>query len=647
MIIGISMSLLIAGLLGWSLTERRINYRHALRLEAKNAAEALVEYGFAQLRYKFDNQTSLSEDALKPGSPDALKKPPAEIFSPHVETSSIELIGGVIPPIMEPRYIDPNDPANEFDPLKGKVVLAKDISIFGKASVTSNIGGPPITSYVTQRLSVRDAPLFAHAIFYNLDLELFPGPEMHILGPVHTNGDLYVASQGSNTLNFHGITSVAGNVYHAWKNGVRGNNNSETLGESPVRFINRDGDLINMKVGGVWMDSTMGTGDVTPDFRSYASNTWHGNLQTQAHGIQNYKPVAFPDYEEDNPATPAYDPVNSGHDIIEPPLPPSHPDYNAEREAQKIANKACLYFKVSSSGHITGYKKDGTPVAIPDGLFEYKPNQMKDRRRGFNIDLVDVNMGKFKQLIESPDSSDNDKHFGNFDPATEWNGIVYMEFTSSDPELGRSGVRLYNGRVGAPGQGIPSRGSDPGFSFATNNCLYVRGDFNADGNMPSNSSYQPEAGEVPVALYGDAVTILSNNWDDDVSKTKNKPRATHTEVSAAIVTGLIPTGAGGSTNSSGGAHNLPRFLEKWSGKNLYIRGSLVALYECEVDDSPWSCNYYSPPRRLWGFNKLFAQGIYPPGTPLLRTYRRIDFRDMTEAEYTAAIQTLPWNGSGS
>jgi hypothetical protein len=267
---------------------------------------------------------------------------------------------------------------------------------------------------------------------------------------------------------------------------------------------------------------------------------------------------------------------------------------------------------------------------------------MYDRRRGASIALTDVNVGKLKQLIESPDLTDSNKHFGNFDPATQWNGIVYFDFTSSDPHLNNTGVRLYNGRVGYSGQGIPSRGGDPGFTFATNNALYIRGHFNADGNMSSDSSWQPEAHEVPVSVYGDSVTLLSTAWNDGTSYSTNKPTANSTEVSAAIVTGLIPSDAGNNNTSSGGAHNLPRFLENWGGKNLYIRGSLVALYESEADDSTWSCDYYSPPNRTWGFNQLFSQGTYPPGTPRLRSYRRLDFRDLTAPEYAAAKATLPW-----
>src|SRR5690606_2360711 len=43
----------------------------------------------------------------------------------------------------------------------------------------------------------RLVPLFQFAAFYNKDLEINPGAEMSLSGPVHVNGDLYL-SPGAN-----------------------------------------------------------------------------------------------------------------------------------------------------------------------------------------------------------------------------------------------------------------------------------------------------------------------------------------------------------------------------------------------------------------------------------------------------------------
>jgi len=654
-----ALSLMFGGLMAWSLTERRMNLRNENWLLAKSAAEAIAEYGFAQLRFKFENRVSLPNDALKPGEPDELVLPPEGALGPRAIQADAEIVGGTIPPFPDSlSYVDPSDEDNEFDPLKGKLVRSREIALFARASVQPPTGGGPVTAHVQQRLQVRDAPLFAHAIFYNLDLEVFPGPQMDIFGPVHTNGDLYV--QGISGVNFHSQVTTSQNVYYGWStsNASAQGTGNESLQTGPVRFPDRDGNLVNMKVDGTYMDSTLGTGTLSDDFRSYASNRWHGNLQTEVHGIEDYQPVAFSEYEPDDPGTPAYDPNNSGRAVIEPALPATHPDYNAEQEKQKLAAQAGLRFEWDTiTSEVRAFKKDGTEVDISDlqdHLWSHKPNAMRDRRRGPEIDLVELNMGKLKQLVESPDTGDPHGHLPGFDPDSDWNGIVYFESKSSDPDpaaaarLNDTGVRLHSAETDESGQGVPSRGEDPGLTFATNNALYIRGHFNADGDLdqsssPNHSAVVPEPGEVPVALFADSVTVLSTAWDDDTSKSTNKPDAEDTEVAAAIVSGLIPTDAASNGASSGGVHNFPRFLEKWSGEDLFIRGSLVSLYESETDDSTWSTAYYSPPRRKWGFNQLFQNGVYPPGTPLIRTYRRVDFRELSQEEYEQAKQALPWN----
>jgi len=44
-----ALMMIIASILGYSLSERRLNYREAMRLEARNAREAMAEYGMAQV----------------------------------------------------------------------------------------------------------------------------------------------------------------------------------------------------------------------------------------------------------------------------------------------------------------------------------------------------------------------------------------------------------------------------------------------------------------------------------------------------------------------------------------------------------------------------------------------------------------------
>ena len=53
-------------------------------------------------------------------------------------------------------------------------------------------------------------PVFQFGVFSESDLSFFPGPAMDFAGPVHTNGDLYLA--GKATVTFHNQLSAYGNV---------------------------------------------------------------------------------------------------------------------------------------------------------------------------------------------------------------------------------------------------------------------------------------------------------------------------------------------------------------------------------------------------------------------------------------------------
>lgn len=775
------LMILVASLLSWSMTERRLNYRNSLRLEARNAAEAIAEYGFYQIRRKLETRSTFTPNAFAVGE-DAPIVPSATFFNGgHTVYPTTELVGGMITVVTTPGhsafFIDPNDQNNEFDPLKGKWVFRRDIAVIAQATVQPPAQrGAPITAYVSQRLSIRGAPLFAHAIFYNMDLEIAPGPNMTIWGPVHANGNIYVSKQSSGPLNFMSQVTATGGLYKGFKVPPKqANGATEVSQNNDFFFVNKAGATVSLRQGGVWKDQKMGqsseSDQTNGDFRSHASNTFNGNLQTKSHGIQPYKPVAIGDYEEDpTPFNGTDDSKNEGRALIEPPKQSSDPHYNAEIEEQKLSRKSGLYIAVNPGsapstarkpdgtavtigpGEILAFKKDGTPVDLPgsathslsggDPIVTIKPHQMTDLRRhvpghsyttarssanpyaGKNINIIEVDMNALKKAVDrtvnnassttiytdytrsSPstvtiDNSNQIEHFS----ASDWNGAIYIE--SVDAETRKdSGVRLINGRgqvaskAGAPGV------ADEGLTLATNDAMYVLGHFNADGSINSstagtnNSARFPETGERPVALAADAITLLSqptfnssgvqtggwndslsghrmtsSNWNSNWATTNPSgvnrvdgedtsivptpyPGATagsarnakfdgaSSEIAAAFLVGVTPSNKNGSGQNSGGVHNLPRFLERWNGTSA-IRGSIVVMFESRVADEPWGLRFYGPPTRLWGFNTLFGTDQrYPPQMPLVMSYRRVDFTDLTKAQYDALKAALP-PGSGS
>jgi hypothetical protein len=59
---------------------------------------------------------------------------------------------------------------------------------------------PAITGAVRQDVQLASIPIFQFAIFYNMDLEVNPGPNMNVTGRVHSNGKIY--NQPQATLNY-------------------------------------------------------------------------------------------------------------------------------------------------------------------------------------------------------------------------------------------------------------------------------------------------------------------------------------------------------------------------------------------------------------------------------------------------------------
>lgn len=711
LILGV-LGIIFSSIIAWAMTERKLNVRHEDRLESKTTAEALLEYGFAQMKNKFERNTNLANDFFSTTGSNALALPPSNTFSSRFGSNSLEIFAGTIsdvPTTLE--YLDPTDPANQNDPMAGDYIFTRDVTVYAKATITPRVGATPITTYVSQKLFIRNSPLFTHAIFYNLDLDIHNGPEMNIYGPVHTNGELRL-SPGSGALNFHSKVSTTKSL----KNMLYYDGNPSFPSRSgDVTFVNATDEQKsfrnNLSYG---LANILGEDDIVDsildsnlgeNFRAVASKVWDGNVSTSLDDVHDLYPAGFEAYEPDDPDTPFYDPINTSHDLIEPPIASGSSSYDAVIENQKMANKAGLYFKwdVETDALKAYDSAGGTELDISglkDVLWSHKEDAFTDHRRGKDIDIIDFNVGVLKDLIESPTDT---LIIPDYNPSSDWNGVVYFESYIGDNDsghgndvggvdssntgdstgtalvsqdhnpnavsgnspgsqgngnnpqanalkdttetsLGYSGIRLYGGSTAssATGQGIPSKGTDTGFTVATNNALYVRGDFNADGVIESDSATAIDDGnEVPVSLMADTVTFLSNSWDDTIIT--QKPVASNTEVSAAVISGITApytTRNGVIHGENGGAHNFPRFLENWGGKTFAIRGSLVAMWEPEVDWSKFGGSYYSPPKREYGFNDLFKQGTFPPGTPMLRDYRRQNFRLITKTEFDQAVLGL-------
>lgn len=180
------------------------------------------------------------------------------------------------------------------------------------------------------------------------------------------------------------------------------------------------------------------------------------------------------------------------------------------------------------------------------------------------------------------------------------NGILYA---SRDQVAGtQQAIRLVEGEeLAAP------------LTVVSDNPMYTVGDYNSVNKKAA-------------ALFTDALTILSNNWNDAYSNQSLSYRvASNTEVNAAFLTGNTETTL---SHYNGGLENLPRFLEKWSGKTFKYRGSMVDLWFSEQATGAWvyGGNQYEAPNRDWAFDLAFLDpNNLPPGVPQINAVLKVSW----------------------
>ncbi len=198
----------------------------------------------------------------------------------------------------------------------------------------------------------------------------------------------------------------------------------------------------------------------------------------------------------------------------------------------------------------------------------------------------------------------------------------------------RHGLKLVNGGLGS----LPTRPDGTGgFTVTSENPVYVQGDYNAD----AGGFGDPHAA---AAIIADAVTLLSNSWNDwnsfDDSTyvgSATDRLASETWYRVAIAAGKNKSWPHPSWTTAqdygldGGTHNFLRYLENWSGQTLHYKGSLVSLYYSGYGVGIYKCcqTVYTPPVRDYTFDTEFAYPEkLPPGTPHFRDVVNLHFRQL-------------------
>ncbi len=214
---------------------------------------------------------------------------------------------------------------------------------------------------------------------------------------------------------------------------------------------------------------------------------------------------------------------------------------------------------------------------------------------------------------------------------------VTGEARENPPFFFRHALKLVNGatmNLGAACYGAAPLNPPCGFTVASENPVYIQGDYDAPGGNVA------AAGTVAASVAADAVTLLSDNWNDVnsyIAPYNNGLRnAVNTQYRVAIIAGkqipfAIPPGEGQvDFGTDGGLHNFLRYIENWNGNTLTYEGSLVSFYFSRQAIGLYKGTPYSPPSRQYAFDNNFTQGPQwlPPRTPSLRTVNTIGFSQM-------------------
>ncbi|HEY0658059.1 MAG TPA: hypothetical protein VGD05_06280, partial [Pyrinomonadaceae bacterium] len=240
-----------------------------------------------------------------------------------------------------------------------------------------------------------------------------------------------------------------------------------------------------------------------------------------------------------------------------------------------------------------------------------------------------------------------DKAASNSESPTEDSKVEAGYAAVTDHTYYRRGVRLINGEVLPGNYDSVNPELTMGFTLASENGIYIWKNYNvASVSVASGTSattadkYSPQgkttqlAGttngnlHIPAGIMGDAVTILSNNWNDGKSfaypNDLTNRVASNTQVRFAMLAGDPITGRSPSEGltgaQNGGLINFKRFLESWTGNRLNYSGSLVNLFNSFNNNGRHKPNgaTYNPPTRDWTFEESFKDpNRLPPGTPFV------------------------------
>jgi hypothetical protein len=543
---------------------------------------------------------------------------------------------------------------------------------------------------IGSQFNIDYVPLFQFLAFYQGDLEILPGPNMTLTGPVHTNGSLYLNSNttcsGSPCVGGLAIrdaqpqiptvsVTAVGSVYRGRKD------SSACLGTVQIAKLvdtNFDGalDLLAMPCSGVQSSSQL--------------SSWLGAIKAGQPTVQVPSPGVLARGSGEfwlkadlRLALDVSAPDSSGLYRIVVLDAAGNVDVaaNARLQAFMLAKPGRIFYTDAPlpgkqdpttdctnptggkychwDSYVPPFPSQNAVYACPGGdLFAFSGcaatvvneslagGDVTARRGGFYnnrehawVYMLNVNAHDLLAWNRAQASANR-----LFDPddATDGGIVLFLTVVGSGSTgpipSPRYGVRVF----GSSDLDFPAGVADPtGLTVVSDQGFYLEGHYNV-GTVP-----RPKQ---PAAVMADTVNVLSSNWsggstgwtgvascrnDCQSRQTLSARPAAATSIYAAFLGGVDVTTSG---NYNGGFENYPRFQETWSGLTLFYRGSFVSLGTPTRANGPWcgtggssasGCNIYNPPgTRDWNYDVAFQQvENLPPLTPRVVSVQQILFTE--------------------
>jgi hypothetical protein len=517
-------------------------------------------------------------------------------------------------------------------------------------------------------------PLFQFLAFYAGDLEILPGNNMTLTGPIHTNGSLYLNSSDGRTLaitdNPPSIPAVhmsaSGDIIRrrkddagvctglvriarlvdeiaatppdlqtmpcagvqsssqlsGWLGAIR-SHQPVVLVPSPDSIARGSGDFWNRADLRLVLDMT--ASDSTHLIPIVAQNAGGGIDATQNNRLQTFLQeregrIFYSDYP-----MPGFQNVAScgtANSYCHPgsydPVFPSATKVYACPQSDLTTYGCAAGSRVTNELLSTGYR-----TARRGGFYSNREHQWV---RMLNVNIHD--------LLAWNAAQPSGSRFFEPDDDSDGGLIIFLTVAAADSNgvaSPRYGVRVF----GSPHLDFPALADPTGLTVVSDQAMYVEGSYNAgDATNPKQ----------PAALIGDTINVLSNNWSSSAAcrndcqsrQTLTSRPASTTTINAAFIGGVDVTTAG---NYNGGLENYPRFHEDWSagGSTLLYRGSFVSLGAPLRNNGAWcgtggssasGCNMYNPPVRNWNYDPDFQDvARLPPLTPRFVSVQQILFTE--------------------